>query len=269
AATVDTAEPLPPLRLIAGAHVAYTGDQPVAAVVVLTFPALEVVARAAAIGHAPFPYVPGLLAFRELPTLLAACEQLSPDPDLVLCDAHGIAHPCRFGLASHLGYCLDVPSVGCARRRFVGEHGPVGEPRGSWVWLTDGGQRVGVVARTRTGVKPVFVSPGFAVTVSDAVEIVLATTAGYRMRAASVTASIVRTSSISRAVAASLVTSAPIASARSTSGRSASAGGVASMACADRMTVRPAARARGTSSVASAVEAISMSIASACASPAT
>ena len=181
AATVDTAEPLPPLRLIAGAHVAYTGDQPVAAVVVLTFPALEVVARAAAIGHAAFPYVPGLLAFRELPTLLAACEQLSPDPDLVLCDAHGIAHPCRFGLASHLGYCLDVPSVGCARRRFVGEHGPVGEPRGSWVWLTDGGQRVGVVARTRTGVKPVFVSPGFAVTVSDAVEIVLATTAGYRM----------------------------------------------------------------------------------------
>ena len=181
AATVDTAEPLPPLRLIAGAHVAYTGDQPVAAVVVLTFPALEVVARAAAIGHAAFPYVPGLLAFRELPTLLAACEQLSPPPDLVLCDAHGIAHPRRFGVASHLGYCLDLPSVGCARSRLVGEHGPVGEPRGSWAWLTDGGQRVGAVVRTRTGVKPVFVSPGFSVMVSDAVEIVLATTAGYRM----------------------------------------------------------------------------------------
>ena len=181
AATVDTAEPLPPLRLIAGAHVAYTGDQLVAAAVVLTFPALEVVGQAAAVEHAAFPYVPGLLGFRELPTLLAACEQLSPGPDLMLCDAHGIAHPRRFGLASHLGYCLDLPSVGCARRRFVGEHGPVGEPRGSWVWLTDGGQRVGVVARTRTGVKPVFVSPGFAVTVSDAVEIVLATTAGYRM----------------------------------------------------------------------------------------
>ena len=181
AATTGTAEPLPPLRLIAGAHVAYTGDELVAAAVVLAFPALEVVAQAAVAGHAAFPYVPGLLGFRELPALLAACEQLSPGPDLVLCDAHGIAHPRRFGLASHLGYCLDVPSVGCARSRLVGEHGPVGEPRGSRVWLTDGSQRVGAVVRTRTGVKPVFVSPGFAVGVSDAVEIVLATTARYRM----------------------------------------------------------------------------------------
>src|SRR5207244_7459592 len=87
----------------------------------------------------------------------------------------------RFGLASHLGYCLDVPSIGCARRRLVGEHGLVGEPRGSRAWLTDGSERVGAVLRTRTGVKPVFVSPGFAVSVSDAVEIGLATTAGYRM----------------------------------------------------------------------------------------
>jgi len=150
-------------------------------VVVLGFPALDVVAQATAAGQATFPYVPGLLAFRELPTVLAACEQLGSRPDLILCDAHGIAHPRRFGIASHLGYCLDVASVGCARRRLVGEHEPVAAPRGSRAWLTDAGARVGAAVRTRAGVKPTFVSPGFAVSLADAVDVVLATTRWYRM----------------------------------------------------------------------------------------
>ena len=178
---VDTRPSLPALRLIGGIHVAYAGDDLIAAVVVLGFPALDVVAGATAAGRTAFPYVPGLLAWRELPTVLAACERLRSQPDVILCDAHGIAHPRRFGLASHLGYCLDVPSIGCARRRLVGEHEPVAAARGSRVGLTHAGAPVGAVVRTRVGVKPVFVSPGFAVSVSDAVDVVLATTLRYRM----------------------------------------------------------------------------------------
>jgi len=185
AAAVDTRSRsrLSDLRLVAGADVAYTADGAhlIAAAVVLALPALEVVERAWAEGRVTFPYVPGLLAFREAPIVLRACARLRCRPDVLVCDGHGLAHPHRFGLACHLGYRLDLPTVGCAKTRLVGEHAPVGERRGSWAWLRDGRERLGMVVRTRDGVRPVFVSPGFAIGFRDALAVVLRTAGGYRL----------------------------------------------------------------------------------------
>ena len=102
-------------------------------------------------GRVTFPYVPGLLGFREAPIVLRACARLRARPDVLVCDGQGIAHPRRFGLACHVGYCLDLPTIGCAKSRLTGEHGAVGVPRGSWSWLRDGSERLGVALRTRDG----------------------------------------------------------------------------------------------------------------------
>jgi deoxyribonuclease V len=119
------------------------------------------------------PYIPGLLAFREVPVLEAAWERLARKPEVVLVDAHGLAHPRRFGSASHLGVKLGVPTVGCAKSRLCGEHGEPGAERGSWTPLFLDGEEVGRVVRTRAGVKPVFVSPGHLSDLESAVELVL------------------------------------------------------------------------------------------------
>src|SRR5437773_2670723 len=157
------------------------GERLVAAVVVLDLPGLEVVEQASAAGRVGFPYLPGLFGFREAPIVLRACARLRARPDVLVCDGQGIAHPRRFGLACHLGYCLDLPTIGCAKRRLAGEHGPLGARRGSWAWLRDGDERLGVVLRTRDGVRPVYVSPGWAIGFRDARALVLATSAGYRL----------------------------------------------------------------------------------------
>jgi deoxyribonuclease V len=178
---VDTRARIGPVRLAAGADAAYDDERLVAAVVVLALPDLETVERAWAEGESAFPYVPGLFSFREAPFILRACARLRRRPDVLLCDGQGLAHPRRFGLACHVGYCLDLPTIGCAKTRLVGEHGALGARRGSWAWLTEAGERVGRVVRTRDHVRPVFVSPGFAIGFRDAASIVLRTAAGHRL----------------------------------------------------------------------------------------
>jgi deoxyribonuclease V len=144
-----------------------------AGVVVLTYPDLLPVEAQWIRAGSHFPYIPGLLSFREIPPLLRAMGKLKTAPDLFLCDGQGIAHPRGLGIASHLGVLTQTPSIGCAKSRLVGAFEPVKPERGSRVALIYKGRRVGAVVRTRTGVKPLFVSPGHAVTVDQAAQMVL------------------------------------------------------------------------------------------------
>jgi deoxyribonuclease V len=170
-------------ELVAGVDVSYRwhGTRFFAAVVVLRLPDLEVVETASASGEVTFPYVPGLLSFRELPILLQAFRKLTLIPDLVLVDGQGIAHPRRLGLASHLGLWLDLPTVGCAKSRLCGEHAEPGQRRGDQVPLHDGEEPLGVVLTTRDRVRPLYVSPGHRIDIRRAAEQVLACGGGYRL----------------------------------------------------------------------------------------
>jgi deoxyribonuclease V len=148
---------------------------------VLSFPGLEPAAQRVVQCRTRFPYAPGYLSFRETPALLAALAGLRRRPDLILCDGQGLAHPRRFGLASHLGVLLDVPTIGVAKSRLVGTHGPVPEARGAWVPLRDGAETIGAVLRTRAGARPVYVSVGHRVSLETAVETVLRCAPRYRL----------------------------------------------------------------------------------------
>ncbi|GAA3385898.1 endonuclease V [Cryptosporangium minutisporangium] len=170
-------------RLVAGLDVAYdTGsDQIAGAAVVVDAATLATVAESTVVGRATFPYVPGLLAFREIPVLLAALADLPVTPDLLVCDGYGLAHPRRFGLACHLGVLTGVPAFGVAKTRFVGvEAATLGAARGSTTDLVDGGEVVGRAVRTRDGVKPVFVSVGHRISLDRACRATLDLTSGYR-----------------------------------------------------------------------------------------
>jgi deoxyribonuclease V len=176
--TIGNGPPLAALRLVAGADCAYRREGGVTiaygAVVVLRFPTLDVVEARFARRPVAFPYVPGLLAFRELPALLDAFRQVESSPDVVLVDGHGYAHPRRFGLASHLGLLLDLPTVGCAKSRLVGRAEEPANERGAFAPLVDRGEVVGAVVRTRPGQAPLFVSPGHRLSVERAVAVALA-----------------------------------------------------------------------------------------------
>jgi len=170
------------IRTAAGLDVAYSGeDRLVAAVVVLDAATLTQVDRSVVRRRAAFPYVPGLFAFRELPALADALVALRTVPDLLVCDGHGIAHPRRFGLACHLGVLTGRPTVGVAKTALVGRWDPPGPARGDWSPLTDRGDVVGRVLRTRPGVKPVFVSVGSGLDLETATRHVLALTPRYRL----------------------------------------------------------------------------------------
>ncbi len=151
------------------------------AVVVLSYPELEIVEVAVEEAPVRFPYVPGLLSFREVPVLAAAFERIAGPIDLLIVDGQGLAHPRRFGLACHLGLLLDVPAVGCAKSRLVGEHAMPDEAAGSRADLTDGNEVIGGVLRTRTAVKPVFVSVGYRIGQAEAEAWVLRCCRGYRL----------------------------------------------------------------------------------------
>ncbi|MEV1146360.1 deoxyribonuclease V [Micromonospora sp. NPDC049799] len=168
---------------VAGLDVAYAeeGDRLAAAVTVLDARTLAVVDSAVAVGRPAFGYVPGLFAFRELPALLDALERLRVEPELLVCDGHGLAHPRRFGLACHLGVVTGLPAIGVGKTPLVGEWTPPGERRGAWTPLSDGGEVVGRVLRTRDGVKPVFVSVGHRVSLDTATARVLALTPRFRL----------------------------------------------------------------------------------------
>jgi deoxyribonuclease V len=151
------------------------------AVVVLSYPELELVEVKVVTDRINFPYVPGLLSFREAPLILAACESLSVTPDLIMVDGQGIAHPRRMGLASHLGLFLDVPTIGCAKSRLCGRHIEPGAEAGSYTELVDRSEVIGAVLRTRSETKPIFVSIGHKVDLPSAVNWVLACCRGYRL----------------------------------------------------------------------------------------
>lgn len=175
-------QPLPgKIDLIAGVDVSYKKGYSRAAVVILKFPSMAEVSQTTAQIETPFPYVPGLLSFRELPAVLAAIEKLELAPDVWMCDAQGIAHPRRIGLASHLGVLLDAPTVGCAKSILVGSHPPLGIQRGNVVPLKDGGEIIGAVVRTRNNVKPMIVSVGHLADLDSAVKLTLACGRGLRM----------------------------------------------------------------------------------------
>jgi deoxyribonuclease V len=170
-------------RLVAGADVSANrrSRRGYAAVVVLDATTLTVVDEATAVEELRFPYVPGLLSFRELPPLTAAWERLRVRPDVVIFDGQGLAHPRRFGLACHGGVLWDVPSIGCAKTVLVGEHGAVGRERGATAPLTHRGEVVGAAVRTRTGVRPVLVSPGHRMDLETAVRTVLQAAPRWRL----------------------------------------------------------------------------------------
>ncbi len=170
-------------RLVAGLDIsgAFSDGDALAAVVVLKYPGLEIVEIQTARVRPPFPYVPGLLSFREIPVLFAALEKLTVEPDLLVVDGHGQAHPRRFGIASHLGVLFDIPAIGCGKSLLVGTHGRLGEVRGSTATLKHKGEAIGKAVRTRDGVKPVYVSLGHKVDTRSAVRWILAFTTKYRL----------------------------------------------------------------------------------------
>ena len=172
-----------PVARVAGIDIGFErkGTVTRAAAVVLGYPGLEVVDRAIARRPTRFPYVPGLLSFRECPAALAALEGLTASADVLVCDGQGYAHPRRFGLACHLGLLTGVPSIGVAKSRLIGVHDPVPDTKGEWVPLRDGGETIGAVLRTRKGVKPVFVSVGNGFALATAVELVLGLTPRFRL----------------------------------------------------------------------------------------
>jgi deoxyribonuclease V len=180
---VSTSGKLSGVQLVAGLDVAYAknSDQLAAAVVTLDAATLAVAEQQAVTGTARFPYVPGLLAFREIPAVADALGRLRALPDVLVCDGYGIAHPRRFGLASHLGVLTGTPSIGVAKTPFVGRYDEPARGRGAWTELSDGGEVVGRVLRTQADVKPVFVSVGHAVGLDEACDLVLRLSPRHRL----------------------------------------------------------------------------------------
>lgn len=171
------------VRTVAGTDVGFArgGGVARAAVAVLSFPQLELVDHAVARQQVRFPYVPGLLSFREIPALLTALNRLRVKPDLILCDGHGLAHPRRFGIACHLGVICGVPTIGVAKSRLIGEHAVPGGRRGAWVPLRNKGETIGAVLRTRAGTHPIYVSIGHRVSLAAAVRYAMACTTRFRL----------------------------------------------------------------------------------------
>ncbi|PWH17729.1 MAG: deoxyribonuclease V [Ardenticatenia bacterium] len=157
------------------------GDLGHAAVVVLHLLDMQVEEQVVVSAPVRFPYVPGLLGFREVPIVLEALNRLQRLPDVLLCDGQGTAHPRRFGLACHLGLLADIPSIGVAKSRLCGHHAPVADERGAWVPLYDGAEVIGAVLRSRPGTKPLYVSPGHRVSLRSAIELVLRCVTHYRL----------------------------------------------------------------------------------------
>jgi deoxyribonuclease V len=182
AARVDVSRSLTSFEFVAGCDIAYhLADRRLfAAVVVVRAADRAVVETRTVTLEATFPYIPGLLSFRELPALLTAFADLRHMPDAVMLDGQGIAHPRRFGIACHLGLWLDLPCIGCAKSRLIGDHGEPGLQAGDATPLTIGKSQVGVVLRSAAGAKPVYVSPGHKIDIESATAVVRATLSGYR-----------------------------------------------------------------------------------------
>ena len=171
------------IRRIAGVDMALNEESGMAraAVVLLSYPDLEIQERHVYEEPVRMAYIPGLLSFREAPCVLGAFAQLRQQPDLVMVDGQGIAHPRRLGIASHLGLWLDLPTIGCAKSILTGHHASLSEQAGAWVPLLDKGETIGAVVRTRTGVKPMIISLGHRISLETSLHYVLACCKGYRL----------------------------------------------------------------------------------------
>ena len=169
------------IRYVAGVDISVRGDRAIAAVPVLQIDTLELADLAVARQAVPFPYVPGLLSFRECPSILAAIDRLKVEPDLLLIDGQGYAHPRRCGLASHLGVLLDKPTIGCAKSRFIGTHDEPAVEAGCYTDLFDGPELIGAVLRTRSNVKPLYISVGHKIALPHALDLVLECCQGFRL----------------------------------------------------------------------------------------
>jgi len=186
-ARVDLRDRLGRIRRVAGADVAFDTAgkrEAIAAVVLFSYPEWKELGCAVARRPLTFPYVPGLLSFREIPAILAALEGLREEPHVIFCDGQGYAHPRRFGLASHLGVLLDAPTIGCAKSRLIGEPAAAGGPAaraGAWTPLLDGGERIGAVVRTRASARPLYISCGHRVSLERAVALTLEACDGPRV----------------------------------------------------------------------------------------
>lgn len=180
---IDTSTPLPldDLQLVGGIDVSVKENVSQAAIVVLTYPALEVIERVNASIPTPFPYIPGLLSFREGAVIIDALRQLEHAPDVFIVDGQGIAHPRHIGIASHIGLWIDVPTVGCGKTRLTGTHEPVPPEKGAWSPLMHHGEVIGAALRTRDNVAPVYISVGHRATLDTARELVMRCVTRYRL----------------------------------------------------------------------------------------
>lgn len=180
---IMTTDQLNPIQTVAGVDVGFEagGATTRAAVVVLSFPSLQILERKVARRPTLFPYVPGLLSFREAPAVLAALETLEITPDLLLCDGQGTAHPRRFGIACHLGLLTHCPAIGVGKSLLVGKHPDVPDQKGAWVPLQHQAETIGAALRTRPGTKPLYISPGHRISLETAIDYVLRCTTKYRL----------------------------------------------------------------------------------------
>lgn len=183
ASQVITYDQLGPINFVAGVDVGFEERDTIAraAVAVLSFPALQLVDYAIARRPTGFPYIPGLLSFREVPAVLDALSQLRQLPDIVLCDGQGIAHPRRFGIACHLGVITELPTIGVGKSRLIGHHEEVPQERGLWSALIDKSERIGAVLRTRAGMQPLYISTGHKVSLESSISLVMCCTTRYKL----------------------------------------------------------------------------------------
>jgi deoxyribonuclease V len=168
-------------RYVAGVDAAFSNDRVFAAACLYLFPALALIEQQSAVQELRFPYVPGFLSFREGPAIIAALDKLAHKPDLILVDGQGIAHPRGFGIASHIGVLLAIPTIGCAKSRLIGKHEEPGIKKCHWSALIYEGKTVGAVVRTKENVKPLFVSPGHKINLDDALRFTIACTDKHRI----------------------------------------------------------------------------------------
>ncbi|WP_353932912.1 deoxyribonuclease V [Okeanomitos corallinicola TIOX110] len=172
-----------PIQYVAGVDMGFLEDGKMcrAAVAVLSFPDLKVVETSLAYRPTSFPYIPGFLSFREIPAILDALEKIQTIPNIILCDGQGTAHPRRFGIACHLGIIIDIPTIGVAKSWLIGNHAELPESKGSWQPLIHKNETIGAVLRTRTGVKPLYISSGHRISLTTAIDYVLRCTPKYRL----------------------------------------------------------------------------------------
>jgi deoxyribonuclease V len=170
------------IETIAGADISFNKFETTvyAGVVVLRIDTLEVIEEAGVVTEAHFPYIPGLLSFRETPALLEAWARLKIEPDVLMLDGQGLAHPRRFGIACHVGLLIERPTLGCAKSVLVGKYDEPASERGAWSPMIDKGETIGAAVRTKKNVKPIYVSPGHLITLEDSINLTLACNGGYR-----------------------------------------------------------------------------------------